>query len=527
MKEKLKQKTTVIILFSLVIILAIIPLFHTEKPPAKAVESSGKSSRELSAKAGGSSGKSSRDNSAKAVDPNGELSAEISKLLEKEPVLDGALAGVSIRSAEDGKLLYEHGGDTRLQPASVLKLFTAAAALSVLGEEYRFKTEVLADGKIDGGTLSGDLYLKGMGDPTLLPADFDEMAKTLTSKGIKIVTGDIVADDSWYDDVRYSEDLTWNDEHQYYGSQVSALTASPNQDFDAGTVIVNILPGEKGHAANLSLEPETDYVKIINETKTVDSQGQHDIKVERVHGSNNVLVSGTIPANAQKSREWIAVWEPTLYAGSLFKNSLEKHGIKVVGKIKTGHAADTMTRLIFHKSVPLAELMTPFMKLSNNGHAEVLVKEMGKVVHGKGTWDDGLKVMNAELASLGIDTSRIVLRDGSGISHANLIPANEITKLLYLVRNEDWFPVFERSLPVAGIKDRMVGGTMRNRLKEEQLMGQVTAKTGSLTGVSTLAGYVKTSSGETLIFTVLLNNLLDDREGRKVEDQIVRILSRQ
>ena len=492
----MKQKTTAIIIFSLVTILAIIPFFHTEEPPAKAVE------------------------------PSGKLSSEISKLLANETVLDGALAGVSIRSAKDGRLLYEHIGDTRLQPASVLKMFTAAAAFSVLGEEYRFTTEVLADGKIDGGTLAGDLYLKGMGDPTLLPADFDEMAKRLKSKGIKEVAGDLVADDSWYDDVRYSEDLTWNDEHQYYGAQVSALTASPNQDYDAGTVIVNILPGKKGKAANLLLEPETDYVKILNETVTVDSEGEHDIIIEREHGSNSISVRGTIPVTAHKAREWVAVWEPSLYAGSLFKKSLEDHGIKVVGKIIKGRATETMTRIVSHKSMPLADLMIPFMKLSNNGHAEVLVKEMGKVVHGEGSWEKGLEVMDAELSRIGIDTSQLVLRDGSGISHANLIPANEITKLLYLAQNEKWFPAFQHSLPVAGDELRMVGGTMRNRLKEEHLKDRVSAKTGTLTGVSTLAGYVKTASGDTLIFSIMLNNLLDDREGRKVEDQIVRILAR-
>lgn len=241
----------------------------------------------------------------------------------------------------------------------------------------------------------------------MLPADFNEMAKRLKRKGIKKVAGDLVADDSWYDNVRYSEDLTWNDEHQYYGAQVSALTASPNLDFDAGTVIVNILPGKKGESANISLEPDTDYLKIINETRTVDSKGKHEVIIEREHGSNNILVSGTIPVNAHKTREWVAVWEPSLYAGSLFKKSLEEHGIKVVGKIITGRATETMTRLISHKSMPLADLMIPFMKLSNNGHAEVLVKEMGKVVHDEGSWDEGLKVMDAELSRVGIDTSRL------------------------------------------------------------------------------------------------------------------------
>ncbi|WP_413466629.1 D-alanyl-D-alanine carboxypeptidase/D-alanyl-D-alanine-endopeptidase [Mesobacillus subterraneus] len=496
MNKKLKQKTTIITLFPLVLILAIIPFFHTEEPPAKAVE------------------------------PAGELSAEIRKLIEDEPVLDGALAGISIRSADDGKLLYEHNADTRMQPASVLKMFTAAGALSVLGEDYRFTTEVLSDGTLDGGTLKGDLFLKGMGDPTLLPADFDEMAKRLKRKGIHKVTGDIVADDSWYDDVRHSEDLTWNDEHQYYGAQVSALTVSPNQDFDAGTVIVNILPGKKGRSAVISLEPDTDYVTIINESVTVDPEGKQDIHIEREHGMNIIRITGYIPADSNKLREWVAVWEPSLYAGSIFKKSLEEHGIEVVGKIKKGHATDTMTGMISHKSMPLAELLIPFMKLSNNGHAEVLVKEMGKVVHDEGSWEKGLEVMGVALGDHGIDTSRLVLRDGSGISHANLIPANEVSKLLHLVQKEEWFPAFYRALPVAGSKDRMVGGTMRNRLKEEQLKDRVAAKTGTLTGVSTLAGYVKSGSGDTLIFTIMLNNLLDDREGRKVEDDIVRILAR-
>lgn len=493
----MNQKTTIITLFPLVIILAIIPFFHTAEPPAKAVE------------------------------PAGELSAEIIELLENEPVLDGALAGISIRSADDGELLYEHHADIRMQPASVLKLLTAAAALSVLGEEYRFTTDVLSDGTIVEGTLKGDLYLKGMGDPTLLQEDFDEMAKRLKSKGIHKVTGDIVTDDSWYDDIRHSEDLTWNDEHQYYGAQVSALTASPNHDFDAGTVIVNVLPEKKGKAANITLEPDTDYVTIINDSVTVDSKGKQDIHIEREHGTNTIRITGAIPADSNTLREWVAVWEPSFYAGSIFKRSLEAQGIKVVGKIKTGFANDTMASLISHKSMPLSELMIPFMKLSNNGHAEVLVKEMGKVVHGEGSWEKGLEVIGDALADYGIDTSRLVLRDGSGISHANLVPANEVSKLLYLVQNEEWFPAFQRSLPVAGEKDRMVGGTMRNRLNEEQLKDRVSAKTGTLTGVSTLAGYVKTNSDETLIFTIMLNNLLDDRDGRKVEDRIVRILSKQ
>lgn len=276
----MKQKATVIIIFILFIMLAINSFFQTEEPPAQAFE------------------------------PSGNLANEINELLINDPVLKGSLAGVSVRSAENGELLYENIGDTRLQPASVMKLFTAAAGLSVLGEEYRFTTEILTNGKMSKGTLKGDIIIKGKGDPTLLPADFDSFAEAIKEQGIQRIAGDLIADDSWFDDVRYSEDLTWNDEHQYYGSQISALTAAPNKDYDAGTVIVSLLPGKIGKEGNISLEPDTDYLKIVNQTQTVDSNGKYSINIEREHGANTIFIKGTIPADSKKTREWISVWEP-------------------------------------------------------------------------------------------------------------------------------------------------------------------------------------------------------------------------
>lgn len=498
MKDELRHKTALFIVMLSITILPLIAYFKPEEPPAQAFE------------------------------PSGELSKEITEILNDEPQLKGSLAGISVRSAEDGELLYDHIGATRLQPASVLKLFTASTALSVLGEDYTFTTEVFADGNINGKTLEGDLYLKGKGDPTLLPDDFNQIAKTIKEKGIERIEGDLISDDTWYDDVRYSTDLTWTDEHEYFGSQISALTASPNKDYDSGTVILTIQPGtKKGSKAIISIEPNTDYVHIENHTKTVAAKGKYDIDIEREHGENTILVTGTVPADANKQKEWVAVWEPSMYAMDLLKKSFEEQGIKVIGKINTGTVKDHMQPLISHKSMPLSELLIPFMKLSNNGHAEVLVKEMGMVVHGEGSWEKGLEVMNAELAQMGVDSDQLVLRDGSGLSHANLVPANEITSLLYHVQKETWYKTFQHSLPVAGASDRMTGGTMRSRMKTEPMKENVIAKTGSLTGVNTLAGYVKTSSGKTLIFAILLNNLLDDEAGKQIEDRIVEVLARQ
>src|SRR5699024_6117748 len=232
-------------------------------------------------------------------------------------------------------------------------------------------------------------------------------------KGIQKVDGDIIGDDTWYDDVRLSPDLIWTDENFYYGAQISALTVSPNTDYDAGSVIIEVSPGEIGDKPSVTVTPETEYVDIKNQAETVASGAEDDLTIERRHGSNVIIIEGTIAVDAQDDAEWIAVWEPARFALDIFRAALSEQGIVWTGDVEMGESPDQAAILLSRESIPLSELVFPFMKLSNNTHAEILVKEMGKVKRGEGSWEEGLEVMEAELKKLGVDTDQLLIRDGS------------------------------------------------------------------------------------------------------------------
>jgi serine-type D-Ala-D-Ala carboxypeptidase/endopeptidase (penicillin-binding protein 4) len=494
-----------IVIFMLILAVIIVPVIMNQAEKSEVVSPSSKEFvfKEI---------KPNEEMEEKQIENNAELEEQI-KIVLKDAKLQGATTAISIRNAVDGKILYTNLGDTRVHPASLMKLFTGVAALETLGIEHTFKTELYTDGKIKDGKLQGNLYIKGLGDPTLTKDDLIAFATELKEKGIHTVAGNLFGDDTWYDDERLSQDLNWSDEPYYSGAQVSALTLSPNEDFDAGTVIVDVYPATKsGDAGTIRMVPENSYLKIVNKTKTVAKNGTSYIKAERMHGSNTIIVTGTVPLGLKQNRSWASVWGPTNYTMNVFKHVLDEQGIELADITLVGRGAvpGNATLLASYESMTLKELLTPFMKLSNNGHGEVLVKEMGRVIGGEGSWDKGLSVMNQTLADLSIDMNTMLLRDGSGMSHKTLVTANEVTNLLYTAQTKPWYEDFMNSLPVAGIEERFVGGTLRYRMNGTAAEGKVKAKTGTLNGVSSLAGYVETKDGETLIFSAIINNHLDD-----------------
>ncbi|WP_068676019.1 D-alanyl-D-alanine carboxypeptidase/D-alanyl-D-alanine-endopeptidase [Oceanobacillus sp. Castelsardo] len=458
------------------------------------------------------------------INPSWSLEEKINKIFEDER-LQGSITGISVRKADTGEEIYSHHGNIRLHPASNMKILTASTALEVLGPDHKFKTKVYTDGELVGGVLKGNLYIQGGGDPTLLKEDIDELVNHLKKLEVRKVEGDLVADDTWYDNIRLSQDLNWSDEPFHTGAQISALTLSPDKDYDAGTVMLEIIPGKRqGDVAQVNVIPNTDYVKVLNQTRTVHKDEKKQLTIDRVHGENTIIVEGDIPIGTSKEKTWVAVWDPTSYVLNIFASSLKSNGISFSSELEQRLDAvpKDATLLVENQSMPLKELLLPFMKLSNNTIGEVLVKEMGKAVHGEGSWEKGLAVMEESIINLGMDPNLFLLRDGSGMSHKNFVSSSELTKLLYEIQQKDWFTVFENSLPVAGESEKLVGGTLRSRM--DNLKGNVRAKTGSITGVQTLSGYVTNINGEKLIFSILNNNYIEDSMSA-IQDTMVTILA--
>jgi D-alanyl-D-alanine carboxypeptidase/D-alanyl-D-alanine-endopeptidase (penicillin-binding protein 4) len=439
-----------------------------------------------------------------AQDP-GSLTKDLDAILAN-PALAGADIGLVVRAADTGEVLYRHESDRRQQPASNAKLVTSASALEVLGPDYRFSTSVRSSGERRGPVLQGDLYLRGTGDPTMLAADYDALAAKVADSGVKVVVGDLVADDTWFDTMRLASGWAWDDEPFYYDAQVSALTASPDTDFDAGSIIVTVTPGTAGQPVRVTTTPPTDYVRIVNSAVTGAPGSGSNITVDREHGTNNILVTGSMATDASADNEFMAVWEPTGYAAALFRSALQAHGVRLIGRTTRGATPEGAATVAERQSIPLSQLLTPFLKLSNNLHAEILVKAMGRAKSNTGTWDAGIAAMKGVLPGFGIDPARMFLVDGSGLSRMDHIAPDQISALLLAARAKPWFQTWYTALPIAGIPDRLVGGTLRNRMRNTAAANNVHAKTGSFTGASALSGYVTAATGRQLVFSMITNN---------------------
>ncbi|WP_332646871.1 D-alanyl-D-alanine carboxypeptidase/D-alanyl-D-alanine endopeptidase [Lysinibacillus sp. 54212] len=442
------------------------------------------------------------------------LDSEVTKKITSSSV------SVSLRKASDGKLVYSFNGDIKRKPASNLKLLTGAASLQVLGESYRYKTELYIDGLLFHSSLYGNVYVKGSGDPTLQYSDLEMFAQILKGYGIEKIYGDIYGDDTYFSGEELTPGIKKIDESDYFAARTSALVLSPTEEFDAATIVVEVSPTEIGQNGSYKVIPNISGMSITNLTKTVKGNEENTIEVKRRFRSNEIILSGNIPMH-DISKKWVTVHDPTINTLHAMKAALSEQGIlinkdSIVTRKKVPKNA---TRIYTKRSQTLKEMMPVFMKLSNNSMADIFVKTLGAEVYGVGETNTGLKVLREYGEQIRINTTDWTFEDGSGMSHRNRVTANSLTSLLFKVQGASSYETFFHSLPVGGQKERLIGGTLRNRFKDSTLLNRVVAKTGNIEGVYTLSGYITTMENNHYIFSIMTEN--GTREAIKEIDDIV------
>lgn len=413
---------------------------------------------------------------------------------------------VSLRSLTTGNILYEHNGQALMKPASTLKLLTGSAALHVLGKDYTFTTDLYIDGDIIDGTLYGDVYIKGGGDPTLQQQDFLTFAKVLKRYGIRQVQGHLYGDDSAFSGSVLTPGIVKQDETEYYAARISALTMSPNADYDAGTVIVQVTGNTVKKAPSFTVLPNTSGMKFVNQARTGAKTSKNTLSVKRKYGSSTVVITGNIPQGSTV-KKWVTLQDPTMNTLHAIRTTWQTAALNVTNPSVGRKTVPATARKIYTKeSLPLHKLYPVFMKLSNNSIADILVKTMGREIHGIGTTENGVAVLRDYVASLGLNVSQWRFEDGSGMSHVNRVSANELTALLTTMRQQAIYSSFYQGLPIGGQPSRLVGGSLRTRFDTNALRGRVVAKTGSITSVYTLSGYVTAKSGRQYAFAIMTDN---------------------
>lgn len=495
---------------------------------------------------------------AKKTASNSKSLAEQIKAILAPTELARAHWGIDVVEQPSGKVIFSLNPDQLFLPASNAKLFTTAAALAMAGPDYRFHTTIETTGKIDDkGRLQGDLVIVGRGDPNIsgrvMPYQLkteriaphtqilEDLAAQVAQKGVRIVDGDVVGDDTYYSPERYGQswgqdDLQWID-----GAPVSALT------FNDNVIFLDIQPGQNpGDKALVTQETDTNYYDFDNRIVTAVAGVVRKVGIHREPGSKKVVLWGTIPVNDKGMKAALAIEDPAEYTAQLFQKILQEHGITVTGKAEARHGdiaqffdqppalppntstqvptatspvatptptpanptatpaplpAAVPTVLAEHISLPLVEDVRVTNKTSQNLHAELDLRLVGKLGGMTPSFEGGAAVVKQFLAKAGISDDEFMFMDGSGLSRRDLVAPDAVVKLLLYASRQPWGAAYEQSLPVSG-----VDGSLEERFVNTPAGGLIHAKTGTLSHVSALSGYGETKTGGHFVFSILCNN---------------------
>lgn len=436
-------------------------------------------------------------NAAPAAASLEALASRLQRIVD-DPALARAHVGLAVQVAETGEVLFESEAEKRFVPASNTKIVTAAVALDALGPDHRWTTRLVADGPVVDGTLAGDLWIIGGGDPVLSRRAVDGWAPVLRQAGIRRIEGSIVGDDRVFEPGQWGDGWMWDDLYAGWAAGVSGLQLHPN------TVRAWLIPGsELGSGARLQLRGSGPQLPIDTRVRTGAPGSEVRLRFVPPPSGGDVRLEGWIPLGLDTVPLYLATPHPTLYLLEYVADVLEREGISVGGGVRRAESEENPVAPSWSTefvSEPLSSIVSRMLKPSDNQIAETVLRTIGREAGDGGSAESGIEVVQSTLAAWGIEPGAIDLVDGSGLSFYNELTPNAMVRLLRAMWRHPEFPVFEAAMPIAG-----VDGTLRRRLLGTPGESNVKAKTGSLSSVRALSGYLRDGAGETLIFALLLN----------------------
>ena len=412
--------------------------------------------------------------------------------------------GGMVVSLTRGDTLYAYNAGEEMLPASTMKLLTSAIALDRFGPNYQFSTDALRDGVVGSdGTLTGNLYIRGDGDPALsgkfLPggpsAPMNRLADLVAQKGIRHITGSIIGDATGFDEQKVPEGWLSRYLQAGYAARVSALSLNEN------LVAVAVTPTTPGKPAMVAIEPSSSAIHVVANVRTVAGGGAR--LGFRKQSNGTIVANGSIGSRTGTRRYVYIVEDPASFTTGAFRNALVARGIKVDGDIQLGKTPASAVKVASLASPPLASMIAAMNRESINHYAELLFRNAarGPDRNVTGSVATASALLDQFFASkVGADTTRLVFADGSGLSILDRVTPRAQVQLLGYAHHASWGPWLHSSLPVAGDSE-----LLRRRMRNTPAEGNLHAKTGTTNDVIALAGYVTAVNGEVLAFSFLYN----------------------
>lgn len=448
------------------------------------------------------------------------LAKKIDEIIDKSEFAN-ARWGVFVVSLKDGRVICARDGRRLFNPASIEKLITSTVALDKLGADFRWKTRLLSEKLLTDGVIDGNLILYGTGAPDFDEPALEKLADELKNKGLKRIKGSVIGDESYFSGDAIGDGWAWNELQWYYGAEASALTFNLNQ------TTVSLENGKP------KISPEMSDVEISDNLKPLENGDIEAIGLKRGLSDNHLYLWG----QGTNLNVRVAVNNPALWSAKTLKSALEKRGVQIDGGAKSADwkTADkqdisNFTELAAVESQTLAEIVRKMNKDSVNLYAELILRTLGKKF-GASAPDENPKVQKLRgddlagtsfikkwLNEQNISTNEVEIHDGSGLSRTNFVTPEVFGRVLIYAAQSKFADTFKNSLPVAG-----TDGTLRGRLGN--VRGKVLAKTGTITYVNSLAGYAKTSGGDTFAFAVICNNQTRKSDSSGVIDAVAAVLA--